>query len=128
VPPVDTIGDDDDDNDGEIVSPNPPTPNHLDISLRSLRGDRSYFARRQASETTSDATSTGSSSRSDNSGNSGSTLHPPAPRSPSLGPPADSPPPPGYAPLDPHVYSLGLPTDLPEDLIHQAIAAMDDSS
>ena len=120
VPPVDTI--DLDDDGSEIVSPNPPTPNRLDISLQSLRGEQSYFSRRQASESESS-----SSQRSDNSGTSSTTVRAmPIHRSPSLGPPTDSPPPPGYAPLDPHVYSQGLPSDLPEELINQAIAAMED--
>lgn len=117
VPPVDTI-DIGDENDAIISPANPPTPNRLDISLDSLRGDRSYFSRQRSS---------GSESASDRSGDSEQTVRPNVRRSPSLGPPQDSPPPPGYAPLDPHVYSQGLPADLPEDLINQAIAAMGDT-
>lgn len=131
--------------DSSMLSPNPPTPHHLDISMHSLRtGD--YFAAREAErelERERERERRGDrgrhNRRSDNasrgsdlsgvSSNSDSTLRAPRPgvhREPSLGPPDenDSPPPPGYAPLDPHVYSQGLPADLPEDLINQAIAAM----
>lgn len=115
--------------DGESVSsvrspPNPPTPNVLDISMASLRGEQSYFNRR-SSPNESDTSESG---RTNESENSGSTVRPAEMRrEPSLGPPEDSPPPPGYAPLDPHVYSQGLPADLPEELINQAIAAMSDA-
>lgn len=105
--------------------PNPPTPNVLDISMQSLRGEQSYFSRRAQRAAAEDEEPSGASSAT--SGDSGSTARPSMVREPSLGPPEDSPPPPGYAPLDPHVYSQGLPADLPEDLINQAIAAMGDT-
>lgn len=110
-----------------LLSPNPPTPGHLDISLHSLRGGiGGYFSSRGGSR--SNRSDGSGASSGTNSGDSGSTVRPGVQRSPSLGPPEDSPPPPGYAPLDPHVYSQGLPADLPEDLINQAIAAMNDGA
>ncbi|BEI84160.1 hypothetical protein CcaverHIS002_0407640 [Cutaneotrichosporon cavernicola] len=109
VPDVEDLDSDGSDSDtGSARSPpNPPTPNVLDISMNSLR-----------------VTSESGTHESENSGETARprTLQ----REPSLGPPQDSPPPPGYAPLDPHVYSQGLPGDLPEELINQAIAAMSD--
>lgn len=110
----------------EQSPPNPPTPNVLDISLHSLRGTQSYFARRPSPNAEEEGGS--NSGRSGHSGESTATLQPPSlGRAPSYGPPEDSPPPPGYAPLDPHVYASGLPADLPEELINQAIAAMSDA-
>ncbi|GMK59437.1 hypothetical protein CspeluHIS016_0800430 [Cutaneotrichosporon spelunceum] len=108
VPDVEDLDSEDSDSEeGTRSPPNPPTPNVLDISMNSLR-------------VTSD-------SGTHESENSGTTARPRTlVREPSLGPPLDSPPPPGYAPLDPHVYSQGLPGDLPEELINQAIAAMSD--
>lgn len=144
VPAVDEIEsesgmDDDVDDEASDASwqspPNPPTPNLLDISMHSLRGEQSYFnrwPRRRAADRDGDESEDASTAGpggapSTTSNESGSTVRPAMQREPSLGPPEDSPPPPGYAPLDPHVYSQGLPADLPEDLINQAIAAMSDS-
>jgi hypothetical protein len=125
VPDVEDLESEDSDSDaGSARSPpNPPTPNVLDISMNSLRGEQSYFHRRSSPNA-----SVTSESGTHESENSGSTVRPRTMRrEPSLGPPQDSPPPPGYAPLDPHVYSQGLPADLPEELINQAIAAMSDA-
>jgi hypothetical protein len=74
---------------------NPPTPNLLDISMHSLRRDNThYFGGRQ--------------SRDEDSGESGSsdeTMRPSRPRIVLEGQAGGSPPPPGYAPLDPNVYA-----------------------
>lgn len=90
------------------IEHNPPTPNLLDISLHSLRGGH-YFP----SQFTSQDSPVSHSAPS------------PAPVPPRSNP--ESPPPPGYAPLDPHVYANGLPADLPEDMVNQAIAAMSEA-
>ncbi|ODN79536.1 hypothetical protein, variant [Cryptococcus amylolentus CBS 6039] len=104
------------------IEHNPPTPNLLDISMHSLRGGNYFPPEFTSEDTESDTT--------------------PQPRSPVTpaeserreGPPVvtrlpgpDSPPPPGYAPLDPHVYANGLPADLPEEMVTQAIAAMSEA-
>lgn len=135
VPPadVDIVSDDGYDSATSAASShrsphNPPTPNVLDISLHSLRGENYFERSGRTSATTSDSSNrslapSAAESRA-SSGRSSSTARPNIDRVPSYGPPADSPPPPGYAPLDPHMYSQGLPGDLPEDLINQAIAAM----
>ncbi|ORY21295.1 hypothetical protein BCR39DRAFT_553959 [Naematelia encephala] len=103
-----------------LLEHNPPTPNLLDISLHSLRNTRDhYFGGRQRREEEQRRVAENEES---GSGESDETVRP------FLAPPplgnGDSPPPPGYAPLDPHVYSAGLPADLPEEMINQAIAAM----
>lgn len=103
--------------------PNPPTPNLLDISMHSLRRTP-YFGGRETLDT-------GSPEEDEEPGSGGSdeTARPARPtvgaRTQSLGGYAqgDSPPPPGYAPLDPVRYAGGLP-ELPEELINQAIEAM----
>jgi hypothetical protein len=113
---------------------NPPTPNHLDISLHSLhdheRSD-SYFGGRatrdreshhSGSSRGSDATVTqtrrGHTRNRSGWGPAAEHLLP--------GPSAASDrPPPGYSPLDPHVYSEGVPTDLPAEVISQAFEAAD---
>jgi hypothetical protein len=105
-----------------VMEANPPTPNLLDISLHSLRpGRMHYFGNRDNNESRDDEDDEGSGSGS-GSAESDQTARP---RRLALGQRV-SPPPPGYAPLDPNVYSGGLPGDLPEELINQAIAAMSD--
>lgn len=90
------------------IEHNPPTPNLLDISMHSIRGQ--YFPSQFTSP-----------------------QDPPVSHSvpsPAPGPSrsnSEFPPPPGYAPLDPHVYANGLPADLPEDMVNQAIAAMSEA-
>ena len=80
---------------------NPPTPNLLDISLHSLRNTGShYFGRRQEGEESGSRSGSGSGS-----GESGETARPPRPEIVVQQGQGDSPPPPGYAPLDPHVYA-----------------------
>lgn len=73
---------------------NPPTPNLLDISMHSLRLNQFFGGRRRNSDEESESES------------SGETARPPRPQvvigQQSEG---DSPPPPGYAPLDPNVYA-----------------------
>jgi hypothetical protein len=73
---------------------NPPTPNLLDISLHSLRNTGNYFGNRPSHD------------EQDGSG-SGESDETARPSRLTIGPPHfdESPPPPGYAPLDPHVYS-----------------------
>jgi len=108
---------------------NPPTPNLLDISMHSLRlnGFAGYFNGRDR-DRDQDEYSDGDQEEQDGdgespaSGDSDETARPGGPRPSDY--PADSPPPPGYAPLDPHMYAAGLPADLPEDMVNQAIAAM----
>jgi hypothetical protein len=105
-----------------VMEANPPTPNLLDISLHSLRpGRMHYFGNRDNNESRDDEDDEGSGSGS-GSAESDQTARP---RRLALGQRV-SPPPPGYAPLDPNVYSGGLPGDLPEELINQASAAMSD--
>ena len=116
------------------VEHNPPTPNLLDISLHSLRirGNHDFGGRQQRDggdgSGSGESDETARPSLQDVSVQQGHTQ-------------GDSPPPPGYAPLDPHVYAgellhfvrgdvtqrsrpAGLPSDLPEDVINSAIAAM----
>ncbi|KAK8847517.1 hypothetical protein IAR55_005375 [Kwoniella newhampshirensis] len=100
------------------IEHNPPTPNLLDISMHSLRNGGHYFGTHYAHD--------GESGDGNRSGESDETARP---SRLTLGPARmsrtnSSPPPPGYAPLDPHVYASGLPGDLPEELVNQAIAAM----
>ncbi|KAK4686522.1 Ran-binding protein 9/10, partial [Tremellales sp. Uapishka_1] len=97
---------------GSPVEHNPPTPNLLDISLHSMRGSN-YFGGREEDD--------GGSGSGSGSGASDETARP---ENRLLDPPRLSPPPPGYSPLDPHVYDGGLPADLPDHLINEAIAAM----
>ncbi len=79
------------------MEPNPPTPNLLDISLHSLRNTGShYFGGRQQRE---EGEGSGSGS-----GESDETARPLQSGATHRGQ-GDSPPPPGYAPLDPHVYA-----------------------
>ncbi|OCF33865.1 endosome protein [Kwoniella heveanensis BCC8398] len=92
------------------IEHNPPTPNLLDISMHSLRNNGQYFGRYADTEEESDATARPSRLSMGRGRNAES-----------------SPPPPGYAPLDPHVYAAGLPGDLPEEMVNQAIAAMSES-
>lgn len=76
------------------IEHNPPTPNLLDISLHSLRNTGNYFGNRPSHD------------EQDGSG-SGESDETARPSRLTIGPPHsdESPPPPGYAPLDPHVYS-----------------------
>nr|XP_031858225.1 uncharacterized protein CI109_006368 [Kwoniella shandongensis]KAA5525297.1 hypothetical protein CI109_006368 [Kwoniella shandongensis] len=105
------------------IEHNPPTPNLLDISMHSLRNGGHYFGDHYAEE----------GEDGSRSGGSDETARPtrltlgPARLSQQQQQPNTSPPPPGYAPLDPHMYSGGLPGDLPEELVNQAIAAMSES-
>ncbi|WVR04734.1 hypothetical protein IAU60_001745 [Kwoniella sp. DSM 27419] len=108
------------------IEHNPPTPNLLDISMHSLR-NQGYFARYNAQGEEVEGEGSGSGS-----GESDATARP-RPSRLSIGPSADanradtSPPPPGYTPLDRHVYAAGLPGDLPEELVNEAFAAMSES-
>ncbi|KAK6903609.1 hypothetical protein I203_107114 [Kwoniella mangroviensis CBS 8507] len=104
------------------IEHNPPTPNLLDISMHSLRNNGQYFGGRYGNRTEEDIEGEGEGSGS-GSGESDSTARP---SRLTLG--NGSPPPPGYAPLDPHVYAAGLPGDLPEEMVNQAIAAMSGDS
>ncbi|WVF69681.1 hypothetical protein IAT40_004460 [Kwoniella sp. CBS 6097] len=105
------------------IEHNPPTPNLLDISMHSLRNSGQYFGRYSDAE---EGEGEGSGSGS-GSGESDATARP-SRLSLGRGRNAEgSPPPPGYAPLDPHVYAAGLPGDLPEEMVNQAIAAMSES-
>ncbi|WVQ83183.1 hypothetical protein IAT38_005322 [Cryptococcus sp. DSM 104549] len=108
------------------IEHNPPTPNLLDISMHSLRNVGQYFGERyghgrggQHDEAEGEGDEAGS-------GESDETARP---RRMTLGSGRNdpSPPPPGYAPLDPHVYASGLPADLPEEMVNQAIAAMSEA-
>ncbi|WVQ98170.1 hypothetical protein IAU59_005292 [Kwoniella sp. CBS 9459] len=104
------------------IEHNPPTPNLLDISMHSLRNSGQYFGRYSDVEEGGEGEGSGSGS-----GESDATARP-SRLSLGRGRNADgSPPPPGYAPLDPHVYAAGLPGDLPEEMVNQAIAAMSES-
>jgi hypothetical protein len=107
-----------------IIEVNPPTPNLLDISLGPLRhGRRHYFgSNRDRDEDEDEGEEDEGSGSGSGSGASDQTARPSRP----LMGARVSPPPPGYAPLDPNVYSGGLPNDLPQELINQAIAAMSD--
>nr|ODN89521.1 endosome protein [Cryptococcus depauperatus CBS 7841] len=98
---------------------NPPTPNLLDISMHSLRGGHFF----PSNFTSSDAANPAPLTSESPSAHRRQTCNP----STALIPNSDSPPPPGYAPLDPHVYANGLPADLPEEMVNQAIAAMSDA-
>ncbi|EIW71170.1 hypothetical protein TREMEDRAFT_71079 [Tremella mesenterica DSM 1558] len=106
-----------------IMPPNPPTPNLLDISMHSLnpRNSRQHYfgGRGTGEEVVEDG-----EEEEDESGESDETARPPRLTMAVSSGRQGSPPPPGYAPLDPNVYSGGLPADLPEEMIHQAIAAM----
>lgn len=97
--PSDSEGGDSDSNDGLSPSEhNPPTPNLLDISLHSIRQhDRepTYFGGRSR-----DGSGSGSGS---GSGESEATVRPE--QSGTVAQTQTSPPPPGYSPLDPVVYS-----------------------
>jgi hypothetical protein len=107
-----------------IIEVNPPTPNLLDISLGPLRnGRRHYFGRSVRDQDDDDDEGEDEEGSGSGSGASDQTARP---SRPVMGPARVSPPPPGYAPLDPNVYSGGLPNDLPQELINQAIAAMSD--
>lgn len=79
------------------IEHNPPTPNLLDISMHSLRHNNThYFGGRQPRE---EADSGESASSED-------TLRPARPRVEIRDRvEGDSPPPPGYAPVDPNVYA-----------------------
>lgn len=95
---------------------NPPTPNLLDISLHSLRNSGLHnFGGRQASESGSEdgdseddgrfltARRGGGSGSGSGSGESDDTIR--VETGQQAGMPNDSPSPPGYAPLDPHMYA-----------------------
>lgn len=105
-----------------IIEVNPPTPNLLDISLHSLRPGRTHYFGQRGNGNTHDDDEGDDEGSGSGSAESDQTARP---RRPIMGQRV-SPPPPGYAPLDPNVYSGGLPGDLPEELINQAIAAMSD--
>ncbi|WWC86808.1 uncharacterized protein L201_001687 [Kwoniella dendrophila CBS 6074] len=112
------------DRESSPIEHNPPTPNLLDISMHSLRNNGQYFEgrynnnnNRQNNEDEGNGSGSGESDSTARPsrltlGRNGSTIN------------NTSPPPPGYAPLDPHVYAAGLPGDLPEEMVNQAIAAM----
>ena len=99
--------------DESIIEPNPPTPNLLDISLHSLRpGRMHYFGRRGShhdDEDDEDEDREGEESGSGSGSGSGSAQsnETARPSRPVMGDarPRVSPPPPGYAPLDPNIYS-----------------------
>ena len=80
---------------------NPPTPNLLDISMHSLRRTSDhYFGGRQSRD------EDGGSGSGSGSGESDETARPPRPQIVMSGQvEGDSPPPPGYAPLDPTRYA-----------------------
>lgn len=92
---------------------NPPTPNLLDISMHSLPRRQAYFSssyrqgggedggRTEYLDVPEPEDGDGDGSGSGESGESDATARP---TRLTLGPPRHSPPPPGYAPLDPHVY------------------------
>ncbi|WVW78337.1 hypothetical protein I302_100291 [Kwoniella bestiolae CBS 10118] len=106
------------------IEHNPPTPNLLDISMHSLRNGGQYFGNRYGNHSEEEGEGEGSGS---GSGESDSTARPTR-LTLGNGNGNGSPPPPGYAPLDPHVYAAGLPGDLPEEMVNQAIAAMSGDS
>lgn len=133
--PSDSEGETDSDDGLSPAEHNPPTPNLLDISLHSIRQhgqEASYFGGR----------SSGGSGSGSGSGESEATVRPDASHL-SAGVNQSSPPPPGYSPLDPVVYSRalsfrllgsceltgcvseGVPTDLPAEIISQAFEAME---
>lgn len=133
------------------VEHNPPTPNLLDISMHSLRRDNThYFGGRQRRESRDGSVRVqGEGSGEREEGDSGESASSDETLRPRAGPggrgvrgytSGESPPPPGYAPLDPNVYAGelrqnaiegrmadgvgGLPADLPDEMVNQAIAAM----
>jgi hypothetical protein len=102
---------------GSPIEHNPPTPNLLDISLHSLRGNvHHYFggrhnaqlAQRVERSSRRDSEQMGErSSAEDVEGGTDSRSGSGSGESDETARPANvsSPPPPGYAPLDPHVYA-----------------------
>jgi hypothetical protein len=82
---------------------NPPTPNLLDISMHSLPHRGGYFANlARGGEQVHDQ----DQDQDQDGGGSGESDETARPSRPALGgPTSGSPPPPGYAPLDPHVYA-----------------------
>ncbi|ORX33994.1 concanavalin A-like lectin/glucanase domain-containing protein [Kockovaella imperatae] len=122
------------DSESSAMEPNPPTPNLLDISMHSLHlPSGQYFEqhlRNRTDNTDSDEDEEEEledegqeeGGNGSGSGESDATARPGAQAST-----RQSPPPPGYAPLDPNMYANGLPANLPEELVNRAIAAMSDT-
>lgn len=92
--------------DESTMEPNPPTPNLLDISLHSLRpGRMHYFGSRSHDHGDEGEDNEGEGDGSGSgSAESDETARPARPVMAGTGQRV-SPPPPGYAPLDPNVYS-----------------------
>jgi len=87
-----------------VIEHNPPTPNLRDISLGPLRnGRQQYFGHDNGDDDDGEDEDSGSGSGS-GSGDAASDQTA-RPSRPVMGGPRVSPPPPGYAPLDPNVYS-----------------------
>ncbi|KAJ9108987.1 hypothetical protein QFC21_000310 [Naganishia friedmannii] len=117
--------------DGSPLPHNPPTPNVLDISLRSIRPHQespAYFggrAGRDQTEDSSDVARRRERRRRRAEPQANGRQHGLEARLHALvsGVAGQSDqPPPGYSPLDPNVYSQGVPTDLPPEIISQAFA------
>ncbi|GHJ85562.1 hypothetical protein NliqN6_1964 [Naganishia liquefaciens] len=116
---------------GSPLPHNPPTPNVLDISLRSLHHHQespAYFGGRANRPQTDASTETTraeerrrrrAARQMDSARNDGLEARLQALVSGVLGQQSDQPPP-GYSPLDPNVYSQGVPTDLPPEIISRA--------
>lgn len=116
---------------GSLLLPhNPPTPNLLDISLSTLRGD-SFFGLNHRAEGGGEEGLTPYHAVPDHR----YTPHHPTPSSSSASSSSTARPrptsstaevsPPGYSPLDPVVYANGVPTDLPASVISAAFEAED---
>lgn len=128
---------------GSPLPHNPPTPNILDISLRSIHThntSRDFFGGRASEEQSGESGSSDDTARQDDDvarrerrrqrreerranqlasqGQDGLQARLSALVASVMGP-ADVPPP-GYAPLDPHRYADGVPTDLPPEIISRA--------
>lgn len=92
-------------NGDSTMEPNPPTPNLLDISLHSLRPGRMHYFGSRASGRDEDEHDEGEGDGSGSgSAESDETARPARPVMAGTRQRV-SPPPPGYAPLDPNVYS-----------------------
>ena len=104
-------------------SPSSPSTSR-DTQINDLKSTRDTSYRRPVLDESSDDEGEDEEGSGSGSG-SGASDQTARPSRPVMGARV-SPPPPGYAPLDPDVYSGGLPNDLPQELINQAIAAMSD--
>lgn len=90
--------------DESTMEPNPPTPNLLDISLHSLRPGRMHYFGNRVPDHGDDGEDGEGEGDGSGSAESDDTARPARPVMASTGQ-RISPPPPGYAPLDPNVYS-----------------------